>query len=67
METVTLRETRGEMFAIGCVDDQACVEFVMTCTVASFPRKQVLYVQYGAGRAGARAREALIAAAKTPQ
>ena len=56
---------RGEMFAIGCVDDRAAVEFVMTCTVARFPRKQVLYVQYGAGRAGARAREALVAAAQT--
>ena len=56
---------RGEMFAIGCVDDLAVVEFVMTCTVVRFPRKQVLYVQYGAGRAGARAREALVAAAQT--
>ena len=55
----------GEMFAIGCVDDQACVEFVITCTVVRFPRKQVLYVQYGAGCAGARAREALVAAAQT--
>lgn len=55
----------GEMFAIGCVDDQAGVEFVMTCTVARFPRKQVLYIQYGAGRGGIRAKDALIAAAKT--
>ena len=56
---------RGEMLAIGCVDDRAAVEFVVTCTVVRFPRKQVLYIQYGAGRAGDRAREALIAAART--
>ena len=56
---------RGEMFAIGVVSEAAEVEFVMTCTVATFPRKQVLYVQYGAGRGSARIREALVAAAQT--
>lgn len=55
----------GEMFAIGVVGERAEVEFVVTCTVAIYPRKKVLYVQYGAGRGGARAKEALIAAAKT--
>ncbi|MCK2097660.1 hypothetical protein [Thauera aromatica] len=55
---------RGEMFALGAVMG-AEVEFVMTCTVSTFPRKRVLYVQYGAGRGGARAKEALIAAART--
>lgn len=54
----------GQMFAIGCVTG-AKVEFVVTCVIAAFPRKQVLYIQYGAGRGGVRAKEALIAAAKT--
>ena len=54
----------GQMFAIGCVTG-AEVEFVVTCTVAAYPRKNVLYIQYGAGRGGARAKDALVAAAKT--
>lgn len=54
----------GQMFAIGCVIGTE-VEFVVTCTVASYPRKQVLYVQYGAGRGGVRAKDALTAAART--
>ena len=56
---------RGDMFAAGLVNERAKVEFVVTCCVAQFPRKKVLYVQYGAGRGGARAKDALIAAAKT--
>lgn len=56
---------RNEMFAVGCVNARAEVEFVVTCCVVTFPQKQVLYIQYGAGRGGARAKDALIAAAKT--
>ncbi len=56
---------RGQMFAVGCVNEAGEVEFVVTCTVVTFPRKQVLYIQYGAGRGGIRAKDALIAAAKT--
>lgn len=56
---------REEMFALGVVNERAVVEFVVTATVAVFPRKRVLYVQYGAGRGGARARDALEAAAQT--
>ena len=55
----------GQMFAAGCVNDRSEVEFVVTCTVAHFPRKKVLYIQYGAGRGVARAKDALIAAART--
>lgn len=54
----------GEMFAIGVVGGVR-VEFVATAAVAQFPRKTVLYVQYGAGRGGARVREALISAGRT--
>ena len=56
---------RGQMFAVGCVNEAGEVEFVVTCTVVTFPRKEVLYIQYGAGRGGVRAKDALIAAAKT--
>ncbi|AVR89003.1 hypothetical protein [Thauera aromatica] len=56
---------RGEMFAAGIVNERSEVEFVVTCTVANYPRKRVLYIQYGAGRGGSRAKEALIAAART--
>ena len=56
---------RGQMFAVGCVNEAGEVEFVVTCTVVTFPRKEVLYIQYGAGRGGIRAKDALIAAAKT--
>lgn len=56
---------RGQMFAAGCVTAQSRVEFVVTCCVVSFPQKQVLYIQYGAGRGGMRARDALVAAART--
>lgn len=56
---------RGEMFAAGVVNERAEVEFVVTCSIATFPQKQVLYVQYGAGRGGIRAKDALIAAART--
>ena len=55
----------GQMFAVGCVNNAGEVEFVVTCSVVAFPRKQVLYVQYGAGRGGVRAKDSLIAAAKT--
>lgn len=54
----------GAMFALGVVTD-GCVEFVITATVVEYPRKRVLYVQYGAGKGGALARDALIQAAKT--
>lgn len=54
----------GSMFALGVVADSV-VEFVVTATVVEYPRKRVLYVQYGAGKGGARARDALIQAAKT--
>lgn len=54
----------GEMFALGVVDDGS-VEFVITATVAVFPQKRVLYVQYGAGKGGKRAKDALIQAAHT--
>lgn len=64
LEDVREGIARGEMFAIG-VAAGGGVEFVATCTVAHYPRKRVLYIQYGAGRGGARAQEALIAAART--
>lgn len=54
----------GRMFAIA-VADESIIEFVATCVVVEFPRKRVLYVQYGAGRGGVRAREALVSAART--
>lgn len=56
---------RGQMFAVGVVNASGEVEFVVTCVIAVFPQKQVLYVQYGAGRGGVRAKDSLIAAAKT--
>ena len=56
---------RGEMFAAGLVSERAEVEFVVTCSVVAFPRKKVLYIQYGAGRGGIWAKDALIAAART--
>ena len=55
----------GQMFAVGCVNDACEIEFVVTCSIVTFPRKQVLYVQYGAGRGGVRAKDALTTAAKT--
>ena len=54
----------GAMFALGVVN-AGMVEFVVTATIAQFPRKRVLYVQYGAGHGGKRAAAALIVAAKT--
>lgn len=56
---------RGQMFAAGCVSGAGEVEFIVTCTVVTFPRKKVLYIQYGAGRGGVRAKDSLFAAAKT--
>lgn len=56
---------QGRMFALGIVNEQAVVEFVVSCVVVIYPHKKVMYVQYGAGRGGARARDAYIAAAKT--
>lgn len=56
---------RGQMFAVGCVSEAGEVEFVVTCIIASFPRKQVLYIQYGAGRGGVRAKDAIASAAKS--
>ena len=54
----------GEMFALGIVEG-GIVEFVVTATLALYPQKRVLYVQYGAGKGGSRARDALIQAAQT--
>ena len=54
---------RGEMLAVAKVVDRQ-VEFVLTCVVAVFPRKRVLYVQYGAGRGGADLKEKLIEVAR---
>ena len=53
----------GNMLAIAKVVDGQ-VEFVVTCVVAVFPRKRVLYVQYGAGRGGADLKEKLIEVAR---
>ncbi len=52
---------RGEMFALGVVDFGK-VEFVVTASIVEYPQKRVLYIQYGAGRGGIRARDALISA-----
>lgn len=49
---------RGDMLAIAKVHTGRVV-FVVTCVVAVFPRKRVLYVQYGAGRGGAELKEAV--------
>lgn len=54
---------RGEMLAVAKVVD-AQVEFVVTCVVAVFPRKRVLYVQYGAGRGGAELKDKIIEVAR---
>lgn len=54
----------GVMFALGIVNG-GIVEFIATATISQFPRRRVLYVQYGAGRGGKRACNALIDAAKT--
>ena len=53
----------GNMLAVAKVVDSQ-VAFVMTCVVAVFPRKRVLYVQYGAGRGGADLKEKLIEVAR---
>lgn len=53
----------GSMLAVAKVVDSQ-VEFVVTCVVAVFPRKRVLYVQYGAGRGGADLKEKLIEVAR---
>lgn len=53
----------GNMLAVAKVVDSQ-VEFVVTCVVAVFPRKRVLYVQYGAGRGGADLKEKLIEVAR---
>ena len=54
---------RGEMLAVAKVVDNQ-VEFVLTCVVAQYPRKRVLYVQYGAGRGSADLKEKLIEVAR---
>ena len=54
----------GQMVAIGAVEDDRLL-FVATCTVCCYPRKTVLYVQYGAGRDGMALRQTLIDAART--
>ena len=50
-------------FALGVVHDLV-VKFVVVATLIIYPQKRVLFVQYGAGRGGSRAKEALISAAK---
>ena len=55
---------RGDMLAVAKVVDRR-VEFVVTCVVAVFPRKRVLYVQFGAGRGGAELKDKLIEVART--
>ena len=54
----------GGMFALGVVVDST-VQFVVTASLVEYPRKRVLYVQYGAGRGGAEAFDALKHAAQT--
>lgn len=54
---------RGEMLAVAKVVDGQ-VAFVVTCVACEFPRKRVLYVQYGAGRGGAELKEKLIEVAR---
>lgn len=55
---------RDEMFVLGAVENLR-VSFCATCSIVQYPRRRVLYVQYGAGLGGERAREALIDAANT--
>lgn len=55
---------RGHAFALGVVA-KGVVEFVAIATPVIYPQKKVLYIQYGAGRGGVRAKEAMICAAKT--
>lgn len=51
------------MFAIGAVE-AGVVTFVATCTLVVYPRKTVLYVQYGAGRNASALRDVLADAAR---
>ena len=53
----------GQAFALGVVAS-GVVEFAVVATPVPYPQKKVLYIQYGAGRGGSRAKEALICAAK---
>ncbi len=55
----------GQAFALGVIGDGMRLEFVAVATIAQYPRKRVLYVQYGAGEGGARAKPAIEAAART--
>lgn len=50
------------LFAAGVAND-ATIEFAVVCSVCEYPRKRVLYVIHGAGRGGARLRDAIEAAA----
>ena len=63
MEDIHEGLRRGEMLAVAKVIDNQ-VEFVLTCVVSQYPRKRVLYVQYGAGRGGADLKEKLIEVAR---
>jgi len=54
----------GGMFALGVVVDSV-VQFVVTASLVEYPRKRVIYVQYGAGRGGTEAFDALKHAAQT--
>ena len=54
----------GGMFALGVVVDSV-VQFVVTASLVEYPRKRVLYVQYGAGWGGAEAFDALKHASQT--
>lgn len=64
LEDVREGLARGDMLAVGVANDRAELEFVATCTLCVYPRKRVLYVQYGAGRGGKRALSALVDAAR---
>ena len=63
MEDVPVVGVARHQFAVAKVVDGQ-VEFVLTCVVAQYPRKRVLYVQYGAGRGGADLKEKLIEVAR---
>ena len=56
---------KREMMAIGVFDEHAQAEFVATCSVVNYPRKRVLYIQYGAGKDGAQLRTVVSDVAKS--
>lgn len=54
----------GRMFIVAVIGEQAEVQFAAACTPIQFPKKSVLFVLYGAGRGGSRAKDALINACR---